>query len=160
MKVDVGTVDGWTRPEQMHSIRPHSKVTLRLHSTLPKGILLRSCGGSAQSAFSRSTIAFARRRSSSIDLTNVLTEPKRLTSPLAQETRTQAVHVSPRRVVSMSRFVPLLEFNPDETPPPDQSWSLPSPRQWLKPSSPTSGSLLPVRFGDSSRDFAVRADYY
>jgi hypothetical protein len=31
---------------------------------------------------------------------------------LAQETRTEAVHVSPRRAISMSLFVPLLEFNP------------------------------------------------
>jgi hypothetical protein len=39
VKVDVGTVDGWIRPEQMHSIPPDSKVTLRATFNAPKGLI-------------------------------------------------------------------------------------------------------------------------
>jgi len=38
VEVDIGTVDGWVRPEQMHSIRPDSKVTLRATFNAPKGL--------------------------------------------------------------------------------------------------------------------------
>lgn len=38
VEVDIGTVDGWVRPEQMHSIRPDSKVTLRATFNAPEGL--------------------------------------------------------------------------------------------------------------------------
>lgn len=38
VEVDIGTVDGWMRPEQVHSIRPKSKVTLRARFNPPKGL--------------------------------------------------------------------------------------------------------------------------
>jgi hypothetical protein len=38
VEVDIGTVDGWVRPEQMRSIRPDSKVTLRAIFNVPEGL--------------------------------------------------------------------------------------------------------------------------
>jgi hypothetical protein len=58
VEVDIGTVDGWVRPEQMHSIRPDSKVTLRATFNAPKGSLHRSSLtlGDSVPFFSRATV--------------------------------------------------------------------------------------------------------
>jgi hypothetical protein len=38
VEVNIGTVDGWMRPEQMYLIRPNSKVTLQATFNAPKGL--------------------------------------------------------------------------------------------------------------------------